>query len=90
MAKNGVDLPNREILKVIPENFIVDLEKGVKNPIGMSARKMDVEANIFSMNLNILNNIKKAVSDIGIEIFDIYPNLLCAPESVLSKRQKEL
>ncbi|MGB2110508.1 MAG: hypothetical protein ACPHY8_00845 [Patescibacteria group bacterium] len=26
MAKNGVDLPNREILKVIPENFIVDLE----------------------------------------------------------------
>jgi cell division ATPase FtsA len=56
----------------------------------MSARKMDVEANIFSMNLNILNNIKKAVSDIGIEIFDIYPNLLCAPESVLSKRQKEL
>lgn len=90
MAKNGVDLPNREILKVIPENFIVDIERGVKNPIGMSARKMDVEANIFSMNLNILNNIKKAVSDIGIEIFDIYPNLLSAPESILSKRQKEL
>jgi len=90
MAKWGVDLPNREILKVIPENFIVDLENWVKNPIGMTARKMEVEANIFSMNLNILNNIKKAVSDIGIEIYDIYPNLLSAPESVLSKRQKEL
>ncbi|MCP4523420.1 MAG: cell division protein FtsA [Candidatus Gracilibacteria bacterium] len=90
MAKNGVDIPNREILKVIPENFIVDLEAGVKNPIGMSARKLEVEANIFSMNLNVLNNIRKAVSDIGIEIFDIYPNLLSSPESVLSKRQKEL
>ena len=90
MAKWGVDLPNREILKVIPENFIVDLENWVKNPIWMTARKMEVEANIFSMNLNILNNIKKAVSDIGIEIYDIYPNLLSAPESVLSKRQKEL
>jgi len=90
MAKWGVDLPNREILKVIPENFIVDLENWVKNPIGMTARKMEVEANIFSMNLNILNNIKKAVSDIGIEIYDIYPTLLSAPESVLSKRQKEL
>jgi cell division protein FtsA len=90
MAKWWVDLPNREILKVIPENFIVDLEHWVKNPIWMTARKMDVEANIFSMNLNILNNIKKAVSDIGIEIYDIYPNLLSAPESVLSKRQKEL
>jgi cell division ATPase FtsA len=33
MAKNGVDLPNREILKVIPENFVVDLEEGIKNPI---------------------------------------------------------
>jgi cell division ATPase FtsA len=56
----------------------------------MSARKLEVEANIFSMNLNILNNIRKAVSDIGIEIFDIYPNLLSAPEAILSKRQKEL
>lgn len=90
MAKNGVDLPNRDILKVIPENFIVDAEEWVKNPIGMSARKLEVIANIFSMNSNVLNNIKKAVSDIGIEIFDIYPNLLSAPEAVLSKRQKEL
>jgi len=54
MARNGVDLPNREILKVFPEYFIVDLEEGVKNPIGMSARKLEVIAHIFSMNKNIL------------------------------------
>lgn len=90
MAKNGVDLPNREILKVVPEYFIVDLEEGVKNPIGMSARKLEVIANIFSMNKNILGNIKKAVADVGIEIYDIFPNLLAAPEGVLTKRQKEL
>ncbi|MDP2091127.1 MAG: cell division protein FtsA [Candidatus Gracilibacteria bacterium] len=90
MAKNGVDLPNKEILKVIPEHFSVDLEEGIKNPIGMSARKLEVVSNIFSMNLNVLNNIRKAISDIGIEIYDIYPNLLSSPEGVLSKRQKEL
>lgn len=90
MARNGVDLPNKEILKVVPEYFIVDLEEGVKNPIGMSARKLEVVANIFSMNKNILGNIKKAVGDVGIEIYDIYPNLLAAPEWVLTKRQKEL
>ena len=90
MARNGVDLPNKEILKVVPEYFIVDLEEGVKNPIGMSARKLEVIANIFSMNKNILGNIKKAVGDVGIEIYDIYPNLLAAPEGVLTKRQKEL
>ncbi len=90
MSKNWVDLPNREILKVIPEEFIVDMEEWVKNPVWMSARKLEVVSNIFSMNANVLNNIKKAVSDIWIEIYDIYPNLLSAPESILSKRQKEL
>ncbi len=90
MARNGVDLPNREILKVVPEYFIVDLEEGVKNPIGMSARKLEVIANIFSMNKNILGNMKKAVADVGIEIYDIFPNLLTSAEWVLTKRQKEL
>jgi len=53
MARNGIDLPNREILKVVPDYFMVDLEEWVKNPIGMSARKLEVVANIFSMNKNI-------------------------------------
>ena len=42
------NLANKEILKVIPENFSVDLEDGIKNPIGMSARKLEVVSNIFS------------------------------------------
>jgi len=90
MAKNGVDLPNREILKVIPEYFVVDLEDWVRNPLGMSARKLEVVANIFSINKNILWNITKAVADVWIEIYDIFPNLLASPEWVLTKRQKEL
>ena len=90
MAKNGIELPNREILKVIPEVFSVDLEEWVKNPVGMNARKLEVVANIFSMSSNIISNIRKAVSDVWIEVYDIYPNLLSAPEGVLTKRQKEL
>jgi cell division protein FtsA len=90
MSRSWVDLPNKEILKVIPEEFVVDIEEGVKNPIGMSARKLEVIANIFSMNTNVLNNIKKAIADIGIEIYDIYPNLLSSSEWILTKRQKEL
>lgn len=90
MAKSWVDMPNKEILKVIPEYFVVDLEDGVKNPVWMSARKLEVVAHIFTMNSNVLNNIKKAIWDVWIEILDIYPNLLNSPEGVLSKRQKEL
>lgn len=89
-ARAWVDMPNKEILKVVPENFTVDLEDWIKNPLGMSARKLEVTANIFSMNLNVLSNIKKAIWDIWVEIYDIYPNLLSSPEWVLTKRQKEL
>ncbi len=90
MAKGGVDFPNREILKVIPESFSVDIEDGIKNPVGMSARKLEVVAKIFSINANVLNNIKKSVSDVWIEVLDVYPNLLSSPEWILTRRQKEL
>lgn len=90
MAKNWVELPNREILKVIPDYFVVDSEDGIKSPIWMSARKLEVRANIFSAWLNVLNNVRKAVEDVWIEIYDVFPNLISAPEWVLTKRQKEL
>ena len=89
-VESGIDIQNKRILKVIPESFVVDLEEGIKNPIWMKARKLEVVANIFSMNSNTLVNIEKAILDIGIEIIDIYPNLISSPEWVLTKRQKEL
>jgi cell division ATPase FtsA len=46
----------------------------------MTARKLEVRANIFSIGTNVLNNIKKAISDVGIEVLDIYPNIISAPE----------
>ena len=89
-AESGIDISNKEILKVIPESFVVDLEEWIKNPVWMKARKLEVITNIFSMNSNTLSNIKKAIADIWIEVLDIYPNLLASPEGVLTKRQKEL
>lgn len=90
MAKNAISMPNREVLKVIPDSFTVDLEEWIKSPIGMSARKLEVRANIFSVSTNILNNIRKSIEDIWIEVYDVFPNLISAPEWVLTKRQKEL
>lgn len=90
MTKNWVTLPNREVLKVVPDSFVVDLEEGIKSPIGMSARKLEVKAHIFSISTNVLNNIKKAIEDVGIEVYDVTPNIITAPEWVLTKRQKEL
>lgn len=90
MSQNGVDLMNRSVLKVIPESFSLDLENGIKNPIGMSGKKLEVRSHIVSIGSNILSNIKKWVLDVGVEISDIYPNILAIGESTLSRRQKEL
>ncbi|EKE26137.1 MAG: hypothetical protein ACD_4C00415G0002 [uncultured bacterium (gcode 4)] len=90
MAQNWVDLQNRVVLKVIPEHFSCDFESGIKNPIWMTAKKLEVIAHIFSVWANVLNNIKKWIFDVWVDIIDVYPNLITAPEAVLTKRQKEL
>jgi cell division protein FtsA len=59
MSQNGIDLMNRSVLKVIPESFALDLENGIKNPVGMSGKKLEVRSHIISMGSNILSNIKK-------------------------------
>jgi cell division protein FtsA len=90
ISQNGVDLMNRTVLKVIPESFGLDLENGIKNPIGMSGKKLEVRSHIISMSTNVLSNIKKGVYDVGVEVSDVYPNVLAVGESTLSRRQKEL
>ncbi|MDD2515967.1 MAG: cell division protein FtsA [Candidatus Gracilibacteria bacterium] len=90
MAQNGFDFSNKEILKVIPEEFSCDLESGIKNPIGMLAKKLEVKAHIFTIGTNIISNIKRGIYDSGVEVADVYPSILTASEAVLLRRQKEL
>lgn len=90
MSQNGVDLMNRSVLKVIPESFGLDLENGIKNPVGMNGKKLEVRSHIISIGSNILSNITKGVYDVGVEIMDTYPNLLAVGEATLTRRQKEL
>jgi cell division protein FtsA len=59
ISQNGVDLMNRTVLKVIPESFSLDLENGIKNPVGMSGKKLDVRSHIISISANTLSNIHK-------------------------------
>jgi cell division protein FtsA len=49
MSQNGMDTMNRTILKVVPESFGLDLEIGIKNPVGMSGKKLEVRSHIVSI-----------------------------------------
>ena len=59
MCQNGLDTMNRTVLKVVPESFGLDLESGIKNPVGMSGKKLEVRSHIISIGANTLSNVKK-------------------------------
>lgn len=90
-AAQAIQLPpNRKILKIIPRSYTVDDQIGIKDPIGMTGIRLEVDAHIISGSIPSIKNITKCVHQTGIDIDDYMPSMLAASESVLTKRQKEL
>lgn len=90
-AAQAVSIPaNRHILRLIPKNFTVDDQEGIKYPVGMSGIRLEVNAHILTGLSPAVKNLEKCVLQAGVDINDIIPNVIAAPEAVLSKRQKEL
>ncbi|HTW96318.1 MAG TPA: cell division protein FtsA [Candidatus Methylomirabilis sp.] len=82
--------PNYEILHVIPIKFTVDNQEDVKDPIGMSGIRLEVEALIVQGMTSQVKNLTKAVYRTGLNINDLVLAPLALGEAVLSAKQKEL
>lgn len=82
--------PNYEILHIIPRTFTVDHQANIKDPIGMTGIKLEVDAQIILGMTAQIKNISKAVYRTGVDIRDLVFAPLAAAESTLTKRQKEL
>lgn len=82
--------PNYEILHVIPRNFSVDNQKNIKDPVGMTGIKLEVNAEIIHGLSSQIKNLTKCIYRTGVDIDDLVLSVLAAAESVLTKRQKEL
>ncbi len=90
-AAQAIQLPpNKEITHVIPRSFIIDNQEGVKDPIGMTGVRLEVEAHIVSASVQVSKNLNKCVTQAGIKVDDLIVTPLAAAKSVLSKRQREL
>lgn len=90
-AAQALSIPNnRRILRIIPKMFSVDEQKGIKYPVGMTGIRLEVDAHIVTGMTPAIKNLEKCVFQAGVDINDIIPNNLAAPESILNKRQKEL
>lgn len=90
-AASAISIPmNHEILHVIPKDFIVDGQEGVKDPVGMNGVRLEVEAVILEGSSSYIKNLTKCVSRAGLEIDDLIVSPLAVSQAVLTKRQKEL
>ncbi len=90
-AAKAVSLPStREIIHVLPRNYIVDGQEGIKDPIGMTGVRLEVDTHIITANSISVRNMDKAVSEVGVDIDSFVFNGYASSLSVLSDTEKEL
>lgn len=90
-AARAISLPSsREILHVVPRNFIVDSQGGIKDPLGMTGVRLEVEAHIITGAATAVRNLTKCVNEIGIDVEGLVFTGMAASEAVLSETEKEL
>lgn len=82
--------PNREVIHVIPKTFTLDGQTGIKDPVGMTGIRLEVETIIIHGALPFLKNLNKAIMQTGLEVDQLVLSPLAAAQSVLNKRKKEL
>jgi cell division protein FtsA len=84
-----VMLPGEEIIHVIPQNYIVDNEQGIKNPIGMSGIRLEANFHIIAGQVAAAKNIYKCVEKAGLKVADLTLEPLASADAVLTAEEKE-
>jgi len=90
-AAQAVSHPaSREIIHVLPREYIVDGESGVRDPIGMSGIRLEVETHIVSAGAAALKNLTKSVNEVGVNVDATVFSGLASSYSTLTSTEKEL
>jgi cell division protein FtsA len=90
-AAKAVSIPmDREILHVIPQEFVVDEQKGIKDPIGMCGVRLETQVHIITGAVTSAQNIYKSVEKAGLKVRDLVLEPLASSYAVLEKDEKEL
>lgn len=90
-AASAVSLPSsREIIHIVPREFVVDGESGVKVPVGMSGVRLEVHTHLITASTAAVKNLQKAITEVGVNIEGLVFTGLAASHSVLTKTEKEL
>lgn len=81
--------PGEEIIHVLPQEYIVDNEQGIKDPIGMSGVRLEANFHIITGHVAAAMNINKCVQRAGLEVKETILEPLASAEAVLSQEEKE-
>lgn len=90
-AARAVAIPmDREVIHVLPQEFIVDDQRGIQNPIGMAGVRLEANIHIVTGAVASAHNIIKCANKAGLDVADVVLESLASGEAVLTPEEKEL
>jgi len=90
-AAQSVNLPkNKEVIDVFPQEFIVDGEGGVKDPVGLQGIRLEAKVLLACLFSPLLENLEKAVGAAGLQLIDVLVAPVASSRAILNDEQKEL
>jgi cell division protein FtsA len=90
-AARAVAIPmDREVIHVLPQEYIVDDQDGIHNPIGMSAVRLEAKIHIVTGAVTSAHNIVKCANRAGLDVYDIVLESLASGEAVLIDEERDL
>lgn len=90
-AAQAVAIPtDREVIHVIPQEYIVDDQEGIQEPIGMNGIRLEVKVHIVTAAVTSAQNIVKCANKAGLDVADIALQHIASAEAVLSPDEREL
>jgi len=90
-AAQAVAIPaDQKILHILPQEYLIDEQEGVKEPLGMSGVRLEAKVHLVTCALNAVQNIEKCIRRCGLEVEDVILEQLASGYSVLTEDEKEL
>lgn len=90
-AARAVAIPmDREVIHVIPQEFIIDDQGGIQNPVGMSGIRLEAKIHIVTGAVTSAHNIVKCANRSGLDVCDIVLEPLASGEAVLTDEEKDV
>lgn len=90
-AARAVAIPaDQKILHILPQEFVIDSQEGVKEPIGMSGVRLEAKVHMVTGSVSAAQNIVKCVRRCGLEVDDVILEQLASSYAVLTEDEKEL